>query len=170
MRRRNAAAAMFATAAVLTVAGCLSGAIPSAGKASPTSPAAPTTPAAPAAKRRELAPAAPMVFARCGAWTAGAERIVLLDGDAAALVRAAKVPIEVRLASGAVVGEAVAVALLEDRRTLVAAVRLDRRGAAAFMSGGCRELDASFEGERRQGALVPVAVDHFTLCEKGRWQ
>lgn len=55
-------------------------------------------------------------------------------------------------------------------REIVAAVRLDRRGAAAFMSGGCRELDASFEAERRQGALVPVAVDHFTLCEKGRWQ
>ena len=163
MKRRNVAAAMFATAAVLTVAGCLTGAIPSAGKATPAAPEAP------AAKRRELAPAAPMVFARCGAWTAGAERIVLLDGDAAELVRTAKVPIEVRLASGAVVGEAVAVALLEDRRTLVAAVRLDRRGAAAFMSGGCRELDASFEGERRQGALVPVAVDHFTLCEKGRW-
>lgn len=166
MKRAGAAAAMFATAVVFTVAGCMTGAIPSAGKAAPASP---STPAAPTAKRRELAPAAPMVFARCGAWTAGDERIVLLDGDAAELVRTAKVPIEVRLAGGHVVGEAVAVALFEDRRTLVAAVRLDRRGAAAFMGGGCRELDASFEAERRQGALVPVAVDHFTLCEKGRW-
>lgn len=157
MKRASAAAAMFATALVFTVAGCLTGAIPSAGKATP------------AAKRRELAPAAPMVFARCGAWTAGGERIVLLNGDAAELVRTAKVPIEVRLPAGEVVGEAVAVALLDDRETLVAAVRLDRRGARAFMRG-LRDLDASFEGERRQGALVPTAVHHFTLCEKGRWQ
>jgi hypothetical protein len=148
---------MFATAVVFTVVGCMTGAIPLAGKATP------------AAKKRELAPAAPMVFARCGAWTAGAETVVLLNGDAAELVRTAKVPIEVRLPAGAVVGEAVAVALLEDRATLVAAVRLDRRGAAAFMRG-LRDLDASFEGERRQGALVPTAVHHFTLCQKGRWQ
>ena len=157
MKRASAAAAMFATAAVFTVVGCMTGAIPSAGKATP------------AAKRRELAPAAPMVFARCGAWTAGAETVVLLDGDAAELVRTAKVPIEIRLPAGDVVGEAVAVALLDDRETLVAAVRLDRRGARAFMRG-LRDLDASFEGERRQGALVPTAVHHFTLCTKGRWQ
>ena len=157
MKKASAAAAMFATAVVFTVVGCMTGAIPSAGKATP------------AAKKRELAPAAPMVFARCGAWTAGAETVVLLNGDAAELVRTAKVPIEVRLLAGEVVGEAVAVALLDDRETLVAAVRLDRRGARAFMRG-LRDLDASFEGERRQGALVPTAVHHFTLCEKGRWQ
>ena len=159
--KKTAAAAMFATAIVFTVAGCLSG---------------PSKTAKPAAvpKTRELAPAAPMVFARCGAWTAAGadgrtERIALLNGDAAALVRAAKVPIEVRLPGGGAVGEAVALALLEDGETLVAAVRLDRRGAAAFMRGK-RALDASFEGERRQGMLVPTAVDHFTLREKGRWQ
>ena len=157
MKRASAAAAMFATAVVFTVVGCMTGAIPSAGKATP------------AAKKRELAPAAPMIFARCGAWTAGAETVVLLNGDAAELVRTAKVPIEVRLPAGDVVGEAVAVALLDDRETLVAAVRLDRRGARAFMRG-LRDLDASFEGERRQGALVPTAVHHFTLCQKGRWQ
>ena len=162
MKKASAAAAMFATAVVFTVVGCMTGAIPSAGKATP------------AAKKRELAPAAPMVFARCGAWTAGGvggttETVVLLNGDAAELVRTAKVPIEVRLPAGDVVGEAVAVALLDDRETLVAAVRLDRRGARAFMRG-LRDLDASFEGERRQGALVPTAVHHFTLCEKGRWQ
>lgn len=160
MKRASVAAAMFATALVFTVAGCLTGAIPSAGKAAP-------------AAHEELAPPNPITFATVGSWTAGGRdgatvRIVLLPGDAAALVRAWRGPVEVRLADGTRAGEATAAALLPDGR-LRAAARLNRAGARAYM-GGSRELDASFVAEDRGGALVPVAVDHFTLCGKRRWQ
>lgn len=143
--------------------------------------------AAPAPAARALAPAAKMEVATCGVWTATLATedgprdgfVVIDEAMVAALVadweRRGRPPVAVRLA-GSTNEAGVAVALAATNRALVASVRLDRTGAAAFM-GGRTALDAKFEcarltmhGPRGQTrpAIAPVRLAWLELTEPAR--